>query len=190
LLRRKEGNAQVREYREWYCSPSQWVSDFSKVPLSGAERGGGNAIQATASAAAVGKDSADTEEEFMLPADEAFPRCPVSREMFECAFDEEEGEMMYLNAAKVLVRTPTVDAISAGGDELFALGRPTEDPNVRYLIVHKLLVLDNWLALGQAVSLQNAVIRYEQIGGGSEIVQQLRRAAGDDESEEDVFVYL
>lgn len=180
----------MREYREWYCSPSQWVSDFSQLSLSGAEGGGGNAVQAAASAAAAGKDDAGAEEEFMLPADEAFPRCPVSREMFECAFDEEEGEMMYLNAAKVLVRAPVAAAVAAGGDELFALGRPTEEPNVHYLIVHKLLVLDNWLALGQAVSLRNAVTRYEQMGGGADVVQQLRRAAGDDESEEDIFVHL
>jgi hypothetical protein len=78
-----------------------------------------------------------------------------------------------------------------GERSLFDLGKETEDPAVKYLIVHKLLVLDSWLNLGQAVTLQDAITRYEQLSaGGAEMVESLRRAAGNDESEEDVFVLL
>jgi hypothetical protein len=56
----------------------------------------GSSSSATASSGA-----ASSGVEFIVPADEHFPRCPVSKEMFETFFDEDEGEMMFRNAAKV-----------------------------------------------------------------------------------------
>lgn len=136
------------------------------------------------------------EEEFIVPADEHFTRCPISREVFEAFFDEEEGEFMYRNAAKLLV-TESADA------GLFKLGRATENKNshegdiVRYLIVHKLLVLDNWLQSGKATSLSEALQRYQAAGtkvpAAIEAANRLKAAvaaAGDEEDEDDVFVVL
>ncbi len=57
----------------------------------------GSSSSATAFAAATSSGV-----EFIVPADEHFPRCPVSKEMFETFFDEDEGEMMFRNAAKVM----------------------------------------------------------------------------------------
>jgi hypothetical protein len=136
------------------------------------------------------------EEEFIVPADEHFTRCPISREVFEAFFDEEEGEFMYRNAAKLLV-TDSADAA------LFKLGRatgnkiPSEGDIVRYLIVHKLLVLDNWLLSGKATSLSEALQRYQAAGtkvpAAIEAANRLKAAVaagGDEEDEDDVFVVL
>ncbi len=189
--------AAAREYREWYCSVRQWITDFHDGGLVGHVALGGLAGRTAADSHQQGQSSSSflqqqqqqqqQQELFLVPADENFPRCPVSREMFECEFDEEQGEMVYLNAAKVLVAAGT-----GGGDSsVYALGKPTADePSVRYLVVHKVLVLDTWLALGQAASLRNAVTRYEQMSGVSGVVDRLRRAAGEDENEDDVFVHF
>ncbi len=185
LQRRRDGSSLVREYREWYCSRTQWISDFNA--LSG---GGGKEGAATGGSSGSGGELvAAAAEEFVVPADESFTRCPVSKEVFECTFDEEEGEMMFLNAVRVLVPEPSA---AAAGDigALFRLGRPTEESTVHYLIVHQLLVLDSWLAQGLAASLRKAVERLEHTSGGADIVTRLRRAAGDDESEDDIFVRL
>lgn len=104
---------------------------------------------------------------------------------------------MYRNAAKLLV-TESADAV------LFKLGRATDSKNtregdvVRYLIVHKLLVLDNWLQSGKATSLSEALQRYQAAGtkvpAAIEAANRLKAAvtaAGDEEEdEEDVFVVL
>ena len=129
------------------------------------------------------------QEQFIVPADEHFTRCPVSREVFEAFFDEEEGEFMYRNAARLLVTKPADSA-------LFNLGRETENkvPDVRYLIVHKLLVLDSLLQSGKATSLSEALQRYQAAGArvpaALEVAERLRAAAGEEENEDDVFVML
>lgn len=181
LQKRKE----VREYREWYCTTAQWVTDFSALRLSGEA--------APSSSSSGGRGGADggpggAEEEYVVPADEHFTRCPVSREVFECLWDEEEGEMMYRNAVKVLV-TEAADPV------MYAQAQPVPwaiDTPVRYLIVHKLLVLDQWLSSGKAVPLQDACIRYKTTGGatGQQRAERLQSAVGEDEDEEDIFVLL
>lgn len=120
-----------------------------------------------------------------MPADEFFTRCPVSKERFESFWDDEEGELMFRHAVKVLVTE------SAEG-ELFRLGRPCpHESSVRYLVVHKLLVLDKWLAEGRAVSLRDAKQRYEHVEGrGQSYVQRLVSASGEEQDEGDIFVYL
>eukprot|EP01034_Spumella_vulgaris_P027521 gene27521-34249_t len=201
-LERKKGlqkkkDAQYREYREWYCSSAQWVSDFNALSLSGGNSASGVSGERESgvitSSASNAPSALSSGVEFIVPADEHFPRCPVSKEMFETFFDEEEGEMMFRNAAKVLVTSQYNEnnkSTQGGGRSLYESGKDTEDTSVKYLIVHKLLVLDSWLSLGQAVTLQDAISRYQMSLGGGAMVESLRRAAGSDESEEDVFVLL
>jgi hypothetical protein len=143
----------------------------------------------------VGSASAqrDAQEEFILPADEHFTRCPVSREVFECVWDAEEGEMMYRHAVKVLVS-------EAADAALYPLAQPVpwegEDgapgAPVRYLIVHE-RVLNQWLAAGKAVPLKDAVIRYKTAHSGvvgQAKADKLTGAVGQDDDEDDVFVLL
>jgi len=185
-LLQKRKSAATREYREWYCTSSQWTSDFNALLSVGATSGSGINKSALA---AIGKASSRTEdEEYIVPADEFFTHCPVSREVFERLWDPEEGEFMFPNAARVLV---TQDA-DAG---LFKLGQPLQwmdssEPqlSVRYLIVHKLLVLDQWLDTGKAVTLREAILRYERIG--SHKASLLRNAASEDDDDDEVFVLI
>jgi hypothetical protein len=122
-------------------------------------------------------------EEFIVPADENFNRCPVSKEVFEMVWDDEEGAYMFRNAVRVLV-TEAADPV------LYKLGQPTAQPDVNYLIVHKPLVMDGWLQAGRAETLKGAILRYEAMGKAEEVIEALTVAAGDDEDEEDVFVIL
>jgi len=197
LLQKRRVSA-VREYREWYCIATQWTSDFNSLTAGAAtssdsSRGGGINTNAGAMMVIAGKASSriQEDEEYIVPADEFFPRCPVSREVFEHLWDAEEGEMMYRNAVRLLV---TQDA-DAG---LFKLGQPVQwmmgsdqlphQQSVRYLIVHKLLVLDQWLDSGKAVSLQEAIQRYETIG--SHKTALLRSAVTEDDDYDETFVLI
>ncbi len=197
----------VREYREWYCSTAQWITDFGALNVggsSGAGSGGGGAMvssgSALNSAAATqhaSSSSADNEE-YVVPADEYFTRCPVSRETFECFWDDHEGEMLYRNAVKVLITESADPALYALAQPIPWVDNATSATAVRYLIVHKVLVLDAWLSAGRAVPLQDAVIRYKAVlsttsGGGvtgAEKAELLQQAVGQDDDEEDIFVLL
>lgn len=199
LLKKKKESANVRECREWYCASSQWVTDFNRLLLSTDASSSG--LDGGDPSSSGGKGEAGShphlppaqqppqlqqqQEEFIVPADEHFIRCPISREIFESFFDEDEGEFMYRNAARLLV-TESADAV------LFKLGRETEEASVRYLIVHKLLVLDSWLQAGKATTLSDALMRYEAVPAAvaKEVARKLRNAAGDEENEDDVFVML
>jgi hypothetical protein len=189
LLRKKKESKDMRECRELYCTSFQWITDFGRL-LEGGGRinnstfdygNNSNKIQISTVI------SSGEEDEFIVPADEHFTRCPVSREMFETIWDEEEGEFMYRNAAKVIL-TESADS------SLYKLGQPTssEDSSVRYLIVHKLLVLNSWLQQGKAASLGDVIARYEaaRSAKGEVMSRQLRAAAGDEENDDDVFVII
>eukprot|EP00981_Chlorochromonas_danica_P002315 scaffold446_cov183-Ochromonas_danica.AAC.14 len=182
-----------RQTRDLYCKLSQWITDFnalnggvnSKRPLSSS---GESAVAgAIAAGGSSGSSSSSSGVEFIIPADEFFPRCPISKERFETFWDDEEGELMYRHAVKVLL-TESADA------DLFKLARPTlavDDSGVRYLLVHKVLVLDKWQAEGRVVTLKDAALRYEPMGErGKLFIQRMRASAGEDEDEEDVFVLL
>lgn len=207
LLKRTPG---VREYRDWYCTSNQWVTDFSALSLAGGAVSGVGAgtaassssssgaarssnSSATVPASAAGRQAA-TEEEFILPADEHFTRCPVSREVFECVWDAEEGEMMYRNAVKVLVTDAADPTLFAAAQPIpWQQGEGGSGSEVRYLVVHKMLVLDPWLLGGRAVPLRDALIRYKSgMSGASGLkkAEMLAGAVGQDEDEEDVFVLL
>ena len=175
-MTRKQEQSNERTCRQWYSTVNQWVTDFSalvggvnKNQNQGPESGDGNVSTVT--------------EEYVVPADEHFTRCPVSKEVFETVWDEDEGEFMYRNAVKVLV-TELADP------ELYKLSMSTEQDGVQYIIVHKLLVLDGWLQSGRAETLKGATLRYEAMGRGNDKVTALLLAAGEDEDEDDVFVML
>ena len=95
------------------------------IPTNSAHQSGGGGESADGS---LGRT-----EEFVVPADENFTRCPVSKEAFETVWDDEEGAFMYRNAVKVLVT-------DAADKELFKMALPTEQTGMGYLIVHKPLV--------------------------------------------------
>lgn len=192
------GAKDARAFRDWYCSCDQWITDFDSLTIGGdgrkqpadasgadARAKGSSAGSAGTGSGAVAEGAAEEREEYFLPADEHFPRCPVSREVFVQEWDDEDGELIIRNAVKILV--------SAEADEnLFRLAQPIDSSaHIRYLIVHKLLVLDQWLAVGRAATLKDALARYSSMssGGGKQKVEQLQQAAAD-EDEEDTFVLL
>lgn len=174
-MNRKQDQANERVCRQWYCTVLQWMTDFSAL-------GGGNSKN-QGHGSALSSSSSMVTEEFVVPADEHFTRCPVSKEVFETVWDEDEGAFMYRNAVKILV-TEVADSV------LYRLALPTEQDGVQYMIVHKLLVLDGWLQSGRAETLTGATLRYEAMGRGSDTATALAAAAGDDEDADDVFVML
>jgi hypothetical protein len=175
-IHRKQELANERVCRQWYCTSNQWVTDFSALNQ-------GNINKNVVTTQSNGHGDGATTEEFVVPADEYFTRCPVSTEVFETVWDEDEGAFMYRNAVKVLV-TEKADV------KLFKLSKPTDVPDVQYMIVHKLLVMDGWLESGRAETLRGASLRYEAMGKGKETAEALTAAAGDDEDGDDVFVML
>ncbi len=171
---------------------------LSSRSLDGASGGGDGGNLNIVGGLGGGGGGSDTEEVYVVPADEYFVRCPISREVFEQKWDSEEGEHMFRHAVKVLV-TEAADA------SVFSLGRPTSQSGIRYLIVHKTLVMNGWLEQGRADTLRNAKLRY--LGQQQLLLQQTQaqqsqtaQAAGDkcvsltaaaeDEDEDDIFVML
>lgn len=183
LLKKKDAtNKEARLYREWYCLLEQWISDFNALDLTG------NTTTQPANGA-YNLEGNTSEEVFILPADENFPRCPISKEMFECVWDDEEGEMMYRNAVKVLV----LESVDSG---LFKVSKPIDleendsTGEVRYMIVHKLLVMDVWLKEGKAVTLKEARARLLQSSNEKNklLAETLLTAAGEDLDEDETFM--
>ena len=177
-LRRKELEG-ARSCRQWMCLEAQWVSDFDALAA--------HSEQPVSSAVAADAADAALDPEVSVPADENFTRCPVSREVFETQWDEDEGEFVYKGAVRVLIP----EGGGAEDERLYRLGRPTAHEAVRYLIVHKRLVLDGWSSNGRAASLRSVVERYEVMGRGREepAVAALL-AAADGEDEDNIFVII
>ena len=207
LKKKKENNnnKDIRESREWYCRLGQWISDFNSLttksdpsnPTSSSMNNKPSSSAAGSSSNRSGPSGAKSgggsnSEEFIVPADENFIRCPISREAFATIWDDEEGEMMLRNAVKVLVT-------EAADPDLFKLAKPIQleesdleeaIAHIRYMIVHKLIVMDRWLAEGKASTLKDAILRYESLGErGAKMIESLQIAA-DDEDDEDIFVIL
>ena len=167
-----------REYREWYCTLDQWVSDFNALNIKNKE------VEETKQNTSNGQAT----EEFIMPADDNFVRCPFSNEEFEKYFDSEDGEYMYRNAVKVFVT-------ENGNLLIFKQGKPVYDPEseeeidgLRYLVVQKLLIMDRWIQEGKAGTLKEAIERYESYGkSASMLIEKLKSAAGEEDLE-DIFV--
>lgn len=124
----------------------------------------------------------DEEEEMVVVADDHFTRCPISKEVFETYWDDEEGDMMLRNAVKVMV-TETADPA------LYSLSAVTGHESIRYAIVNKKIVLDRWIETGKVQTLRNAVTRYSAMGK-PEWGTELATAANESVEEDDVFVLL
>jgi hypothetical protein len=205
FYRKKEALAE-KVFRTWYSTANQWISEKGsfggvregELPGGAGGRDGGKLGASSSSAAggrygnidgkggaAVSFGAGGNDEEFIVPADEDFVRCPITGEPFESVWDQDEGEFMYRNAVKVLVTEKSDPSI-------YALGKGTTATDIRYIIVHKLLVLDAWLAQGRADSLKNAKLRYAQMLGQADVAEKcaLLTQAADDEDDEDVFVLL
>jgi hypothetical protein len=118
----------------------------------------------------------------VVPADESFPRCPVSHEVFVTFWDNEEGDYMYRNAVRVLL-TEVADPA------LFKLAQPTSIAGVKYILVHKGLVLDRWLEAGRAVTVQSAMTQ-RRLHGSTSSLPDYAAADGLEEDEADVFVLM
>lgn len=155
---------------------------------SSSSSGAGNSSGSSSSSRS-GASTISSEEEFLVPADENFPRCPMSKEVFSQKWDVDEGELMYKNAAKVLC-TAAADAT------VYRLGKPTvpaASAGIRYVIVHKELVLDDWRRAGRAASLKETKERYEAVTSGpskAAYIAALEEAAGDSVDDSKVFVML
>jgi hypothetical protein len=180
-----------RSSRQWYLDAAQWVTDCGALG-GGAGAGAGNGdIKTEASGGAGGAGSGarpsaapevDEDEEMVVPADENFARCPVSNEVFQTVWDDEEGDVMYRNAVKVLL-TEEADA------DLYAVSQNTSQPGVRYALVHKRMALDGWLAAGKAVCLKDAMALRRKQPTGLQL-PDYAKAGNVDEDEDDVFVVL
>ena len=160
-------------HREWYWRITEWISN-ARAADAAKEEGALEKLRGRADKA---------EEEFIVPADEHFTRCPVSKEVFETVWNDEEGGFMYRHAARVLVTQLADKAV-------YKLGQPTEDPSVKYVVAHKLLVVNDWLSAGRCATLKDAMLRYGAMGKARADVDKLRVAAGADEDDEYVFVML
>lgn len=154
---RKQASGE-RISRSWYCTKDQWVTDFNAFQAASHQQSDSNNSNTLPNGASSGASSQglDENEEHIIIADEYFPRCPVSKEIFEHLWDEDDNEIYYRNAVKLLV-TELSDS------SLYQLSKPTLHPNIRYCIVHQNLVLDSYLESGKATSLRNAIIRYDAI---------------------------
>jgi len=189
----------VMQSRQWFASVSDWCEEHDSL-VSEQDKSIHAALQACTAGDRTKRGmavQANTEAEdtwtYVVPADEMFVRCPVSKNLFQQRWDDDEGEMLYANAAKVFV--------TAGADEnIFKLGQPARAdlPCVRYLIVDKTMVLNPWLENGKASCVRDAVERYESMVQGREAgaispytqyLAALREAAAD-EDEEHTFTML
>jgi len=199
--------AGVMQSRQWFASVLDWCEEHDSLASDvdrsitaallacTAGEGGGKKGSGADKAEKTG-NGAEAEEDtwvYTVPADEMFVRCPVSKNLFQQRWDDDEGEMLYNNAAKVFV--------TAGADaNIFKMGQPVhaEYPGVRYLIVDKTMVLNAWLENGKASCVRDAVERYESMVQGreentdspyTEYLAALRDAAAD-EDEEHTFTML
>ncbi len=171
-IKKKESSGE-KMFRSWYCTMQQWVSDFNTLHASH-----GSSTQL--SEAKTSYEEPTVTEMFIVPADEHFTRCPISKEVFETFWDNDEGEFMYRNAVKVLV-TEKADP------NMFRLSMPTSEEQIRYCLLHKILVVDEWVEQGRIDSLKNIKFRYAV--AQKSLLEKIVAAAGDEE-EDDIFVVI
>jgi hypothetical protein len=186
-----------RKFRPWYPSVKLWI--FANVKQASAGMGafnsappGSGSLQTgsgtglshapTSSTSSLSDGALLREKEYIVPADENFVRCPVSKETFDKFWDDDEGGLMYRNAVKVLV-TETANK------KLFDLGQPSTVEGIRYLIVRKPLIVDGWISSGLAATLSDTMERYQAMGKDGHSIKQLEIAAGYDYGN-DIFVML
>ncbi len=83
-FRKRESNAE-KVCRHWFVSLNEWLGrHYSNHLLD----------KSSSSSSNLGKKEQE-QEVFVLPADEFFPRCPVSKEVFDTFWDEDGGVINY-----------------------------------------------------------------------------------------------
>lgn len=170
-----------RKCRQWYQTMQQW---FGKDSNSELDKEANNDQEKSANKnTSLKKADQSAAEEYVVPADEFFIRCPISKEVFEKFWDDNEGEFMYRNAVKVLVT-------EAADSNIYSLGKPTVSSNIKYLIARKPLIVDSWLESGSASTLNEAIERYKSMGKDNVFIEELKQVAGEDEDGDDIFVLL
>lgn len=178
--------AEERKFRPWYCSAKKWglssSSSSRKVAPGETSQQQETALISSATGNGI-KASNEPLKEYIVPADEHFVRCPVSKETFDKVWDDCEGGLMYRNAVKVLVT-------EVANKKLYDLGFSTSVEGIHYMIVRKPLIVDGWIASGLSASLQETIQRYQAMGKDKISIQRLESAAGDDAGSEDTFVML
>ena len=178
------GGASGRYSRQWYWDADRWVSDSAASEKSGANAADNSSAAGQLSSGQSATKADEDEEEMVVLADENFPRCPVSNEVFMTFWDEEEGDIMYRNAVRVVL-TASADP------QLFSVSKPTSVDGVRYALVHKRLALDEWLDSGKAVTVKDAMSqKFRQTRADGAALPDYAAAAGVDDQETDVFVIL
>ncbi len=149
--------------RQWYYQTHTWCEDFDDVvstidqSIEAGEAGSSHLAKEGSSNGVSAQNQTKLDDDgwqYTVPADEHFIRCPVSKNKFVQKWDDDEGEMLYMNAVKVFVT-------EAADSAIFNIGQPTEHEGTHYLIVDKTLVLDPWRENGKAASVQDAIERYQ-----------------------------
>ena len=196
-------NAQVMIRRTWFNNEKEWVEEDCKTSrqkkldhkadlvaaanddgylpgmTSGSPRG--KEGEAKETNADTGKE--EDEQDWMVIADDFFPRCPVSKEVFATEFDADEGEILYKQAVKVFV-TALADV------NIFKMGQETSHPGVKYVIVHKALVLDSWIESGKVATLKDTIQRYNAMGSAYQETVTALQTAGAEEEDGKIYALL
>ena len=94
-------------------------------------------------------------EDFLLPLDARFEKCPVCHERFDTKWDETLQDMVSVDAVQLLI--PEIY-----GANLFHLGIETGNPGVRLIVVKVSYVLSPWIKSGKVASIQDAVAKFRE----------------------------
>jgi hypothetical protein len=164
----KKTKAVSRQSRQPYCTIEQWVTDFfALVP---------DKNLATPSTSQLTKQP-ESNDEFVVPVDEDFRRCPISGEPFK-VFKDADGDELFLNAVQVFV-TPKVANVFEKAKPIGHLLEAADD--IRYLIIQKTLVLEQWLREDKCTTLEDVLAHPQCRGFNAEL---LKKAAGDEQTDE------
>ena len=165
-----------KNYRIWYEKASQWLLE---TPTENVNPQNASNIEN----ANKGLSTSTTKETYVVPADESFPRCVICKELFETVWDQDEGELYYNNAVKLLVTEKS-------NSELYKECMETPHPLVRYCIIHmEGCSLVEYLEQGRVDTLKKAKSRYKNMKNvnNETYADMLTTAAGDEEDEDDIF---
>lgn len=140
-------------HREWHCNLVQWATDFGSLLDQNKEN-----------MAEIGDNSNNNNnqlidnlnyEDFLLPLDARFEKCPVCHERFDTKWDETLQDMVSVDAVQLLI--PEIY-----GANLFHLGIETGNPGVRLIVVKVSYVLSPWIKSGKVASIQDAVAKFRE----------------------------
>jgi hypothetical protein len=186
-------NGENKFYRQWFCSVKIWTSNIKLGTTTGLGASSMMKDKSTLSSNS-SNDSTNTAKsstkKFICTADDLFVRCPISKEAFETVWDQSRGELIYINTVKVYLNDKCDEKLY----KLAQLASTSATNNVKYMIVHKLLVMDGWISDGRASTFKEIINRYGLMGRKKENDSYLMniQACIDDEGEDEdeCFVLL